>query len=160
MRMYRLGTLRAPTAVPGSGRRADSRDIDLVTTWLGAFHEEAMGSSPAEDFEAMARRRIASDQMWLWELDGEPVSLAGLNPPAVGVSRVGPVYTPPECRRHGYGAGVTALASKSAVNAGATHVVLYTDLSNPTSNSVYQQIGYEPHHDAEERDFVSPETVR
>lgn len=48
---------------------------------------------------------------------------------------------------------MTAEATAAAVRAGAAHVVLYTDLANPTSNSIYQAIGYRPDHDAEERTF-------
>jgi predicted GNAT family acetyltransferase len=63
------------------------------------------------------------------------------------------VYTPSASRRRGYGAAVTAAASVAALAAGAEQVALYTDLANPTSNSVYQAIGYRPDHDAEERSF-------
>ena len=69
------------------------------------------------------------------------------------MARVGAVYTPPAYRRRGYGAAVTAKATAAALSAGADHVVLYPDLANPTSNSVYQSIGYKPAHDAEERAF-------
>jgi predicted GNAT family acetyltransferase len=71
-----------------------------------------------------------------------------MSQPAAGVARVGPVYTPPARRGHGYGSAVTALASQSGIDAAATHVVLYTDLSNPTSNSIYQAIGFVPDHDS------------
>lgn len=154
MRMYVLGTLRPPVDVPGRGSLAVAADADLVTDWLCAFHEEAMPESPAEDFGAMARRRIAGGHVWMWEDDHDCVSLAGVSPPAVGVARVGPVYTPPERRRCGYAAAVTATASRAALDGGATYVVLYTDLANPTSNAVYQAIGYEPDHDAVELDFA------
>ena len=80
--------------------------------------------------------------------------MAAVSAPAVGVSRVGPVYTPPDRRRHGYATAVTASARRAAVDSCADHVVLYTDLSNPTPNSVYQSISYVPEHDSEERDFV------
>ena len=48
---------------------------------------------------------------------------------------------------------MTAEATAAALAAGAEHVALYTDLANPTSNSIYQAIGYRPDHDAEERSF-------
>jgi predicted GNAT family acetyltransferase len=66
---------------------------------------------------------------------------------------VGPVYTPPARRGRGFGSAVTADATAAAIAAGADHVVLYTDLSNPTSNAIYQTIGYRVDHDAEERSF-------
>jgi predicted GNAT family acetyltransferase len=70
------------------------------------------------------------------------VSMAGRTRVVSGMTRIGPVYTPPEHRRRGYGAAVTAVLTASALEAGATEVVLFTDLANPTSNSVYLRIGY------------------
>lgn len=70
------------------------------------------------------------------------MSLAGVTRQVVGMIRVGPVYTPPELRGHGYASAVTADVSRRAREAGADEVLLYTDLANPTSNSIYQNIGY------------------
>ncbi len=58
--------------------------------------------------------------------------------------RVSLVYTPPELRGRGYAGAVTAAASQQALRAGAQELLLYTDLANPVSNSVYQRIGYRP----------------
>jgi predicted GNAT family acetyltransferase len=88
--------------------------------------------------------RIDYGGLTLWDMHGVPVSLAGFNRPAGGTIRVGPVYTPPEHRRRGYGAAVTADVSRVALDSGATAVVLFTDLANPASNSVYQRLGYRP----------------
>jgi len=71
------------------------------------------------------------------------VALAGLTPPAAGVVRVGPVYTPVGSRRLGYGGGVTHAVSRAALDAGQ-RVVLFTDLANPTSNALYPRLGYRP----------------
>jgi predicted GNAT family acetyltransferase len=154
LRLYRLGRLCPPSAVPGAARSARHDDLEMVTEWLRAFHAEAAPNHPAEDLADRARRRIDARQLTVWVHDEEPVSIAGCSAPVMGVARVGPVYTPPGHRRHGYGTAVTAYASGAALDKGAAHVVLYTDLSNPTSNSVYQSIGYVKDHDAEERYFV------
>ena len=53
-------------------------------------------------------------------------------------------YTPPEHRGRGYGAAVTMAVSRAAQEAGAAHVLLFTDLTNSTSNRLYQRIGYRP----------------
>ena len=74
----------------------------------------------------------------------EPVSIAAATPVLAGMARIGPVYTPPQWRRHGYGSAVTAAASGHAVARGATEVVLFADVTNPTSNSIYQQLGFRP----------------
>ena len=155
MRMYVLEELRPPEGIAGRPRIASAHDLERVATWLQSFRVEAMLGEPHEDHEATARRRLAAGQIWLWDVDGEVVALAGVSAPALGVARVGPVFTPRDRRGHGYGSAVTAAASQAGIDGGAAHVVLYTDLANPVSNSIYQTIGYVPEHDAEERDFIS-----
>ena len=58
--------------------------------------------------------------------------------------RVGPVYTPPDLRRRRYAAGVTAAVTRAALDAGVAEILLFTDLANPTSNGIYQRLGYHP----------------
>jgi predicted GNAT family acetyltransferase len=71
------------------------------------------------------------------------VSLVARKEPVFGVSRVGPVYTPPELRGRGYAGALTAHVSRRILDAGE-RACLYTDLANPTSNKIYAAIGYEP----------------
>ena len=70
--------------------------------------------------------------------------MAVLSRQVAGVCRVSTVYTPPDRRQRGYGGAVTAAVSQQALEAGAAEVVLYTDLANPTSNALYQRLGYQP----------------
>ncbi|MFD1932573.1 MULTISPECIES: GNAT family N-acetyltransferase [Nonomuraea] len=141
-RLYRLGTLEAP-AVAGKGRRATMGDFPLVMNWFDAFATE-VGLHGDGDTAELAQRRIARGDIILW-VDGDvPVALAGISPEAAGMCRIGPVYTPPSSRRRGYGAAVTAYASRLALAERCTMTVLFTDLNNPTSNAIYQSIGYQP----------------
>jgi predicted GNAT family acetyltransferase len=66
---------------------------------------------------------------------------------------VGPVYTPPEARRHGYASALVAHVSQDLLDGGRRFVFLYTDLANPTSNHIYQEIGYRPVADAYQYTF-------
>ena len=77
-------------------------------------------------------------------LTAVPAAIAGVTRQVAGMLRVGPVYTPPELRGRGYASAVTAAVSLRAREAGAEEVLLYTDLANSTSNSIYQRIGYRP----------------
>jgi GNAT superfamily N-acetyltransferase len=145
-RLYRLDVLQAPTGVPGAARLTDNADTALLIDWQCAFAGEAFGHEPDP---ALARAALQTadangDAHLLWTVGGVPVSLAGVRAPAVGVSRVGPVYTPPSQRGHGYGSAATAAACRWAMGAAASDVVLFTDLANPVSNSIYQRIGFEP----------------
>lgn len=143
-RLYTLEQLKAPSPAPlGSARPARDGEVDLIDEWLVDFQIEA-GAMRVRDLDII-RTRIAEQRMWFWEdLDGVVVSLAGHMQVVGGVARVGPVYTPPEYRRRGYGGAVTAAATQHALDEGAKQAVLFTDLSNPTSNAIYQQIGYRP----------------
>ncbi len=135
-----------PMPVEGAEALADR---DLVLDWSLAFSADARTPTRgvARAIEHRLHRRGGGYVLWC--LDGEPVSLAGMGRPSYGVARIGPVYTPPAWRRRGFGAAVTAAASSRLLQTGARDVVLFTDLGNPTSNKIYQQIGFRP-----VRDFV------
>ena len=139
-RLYRLDGLTPPSGVEGEARRATVEDIDLVTEYWVAFSTES-GLRRA-NAGSLVRGRVEAGLVWLWERDGDVVSMAARNAIAAQVARVGPVYTPPANRRCGYAAAVTSACSQDALDSGASDVVLFTDLANPTANSVYQSIGY------------------
>jgi predicted GNAT family acetyltransferase len=112
----------------------------VATAWFSAFAAEAgVGDSPGQ----VVRSRLTSGQLMLWEVAGEPASLAGVTAVIAGVARIGPVYTPPARRGRGYGGAVTAAISQLALARGAESVILFTDLANPASNSLYLKLGYE-----------------
>ena len=66
------------------------------------------------------------------------------------------MYTPPERRRRGYASALVAALSQEQLDAGKEFCFLYTDLANPTSNKIYQDIGYEPVADVDEYRFTTP----
>lgn len=142
-RVYTLDALRPPEPLPaGRARAGVPADLDLVMDWITRFHEEAEASSASPQPE-IYQRRIELGLLWLWQDEhGRPVSTASRNVTVAGVSRIGPVYTPPAFRRHGYGAAVTAACTQDALDRGARQVVLFTDEANSTSNGIYQQLGY------------------
>jgi RimJ/RimL family protein N-acetyltransferase len=144
MRLYALDTLLPPDPPPpGTARTADATDRHLLLAWLDAFQDEAQPAGPNES-ERVVNDRVAWGGLVLWEHAGRPVSLAGRNRPAAGQARVGPVYTPPDLRGRGFGGAATAAITQAALDDGAEGVVLFTDLENPTSNTLYQRLGYRP----------------
>lgn len=143
-RLYRLGTLVPPDPFPeGACRTAGVGDVELLVAWSRAFQAEVAGTVPVE-LTPLVNSRIGRAELVLWEAGGRPVAFAGASSPLGGMSRVGPVYTPPELRGKGYGTAVTHAVTARARAGGADEVLLFTDLSNLTSNSVYQVIGYRP----------------
>lgn len=92
--------------------------------------------------------RVAERRAHLWEddLDAgvEPVSYVGHTACVAGAVRIGPVYTPPHRRGHGYASALVAAASRRLLDAGAGQLYLYADLANPTANRIYTALGYRP----------------
>jgi GNAT superfamily N-acetyltransferase len=143
MRLFRLGELVVPAPMPpGSARVAGDADRGLLAGWYAAFAAEV--HNLGEDLDRDLDFRLSYGGMTIWESGGIPVAMAGLSRPAAGVLRVGPVFTPPEQRRRGYGGAATIAVSQAALDAGAAAVVLFTDLANPTSNALYVRLGYRP----------------
>jgi hypothetical protein len=128
-------------------RRAAEQDRALLAAWIEAFRREAL---PDDESRADVNRKVdrwlheRDRTAWLWEVDGRAVSFAGSGSPTPNGIRIGPVYTPPEDRRHGYASALVAAASQELLDQGRRFCFLFTDLANPTSNHVYKAIGYEP----------------
>jgi GNAT superfamily N-acetyltransferase len=155
MRLYRLGTLVRPNPGPeGKPRVAGEQDRDLLIEWSGAFVREV--GDEEHDVAAAVDERLGYGGLTVWEVAGAATSMAGITRIVRAVARVGPVYTPPELRGRGYAGGTTAAVSQAALDAGAAEVVLYTDLANPTSNALYERLGYRPVEDRTVLSFAAP----
>jgi GNAT superfamily N-acetyltransferase len=142
-RLYRLAELTWPDPAPaGTARIAADSDVPLLIAWFTAFAAEVHDRGRPVDQSAAVHERLSYGGITVWEVDGEPVAIAGATRQVASMVRMGPVYTPPELRGRGYASAVTAAASQRVIKAGAEDVLLYTDLANPVSNSIYQRIGY------------------
>jgi predicted GNAT family acetyltransferase len=145
-RAFRADRVDAPTGVPGRMRDYERRDRELAASWMDAFTEEALPEPPPETSEEFVDRREEDPDggIVLWEDDGAVVSIAGFGGRTPNGIRIGPVYTPPELRGRGYASALTAAVTQRLLDGGLRFCFLFTDLANPTSNSIYQRIGYEP----------------
>ncbi len=150
MRLFELDALIPPRTVPGRLRLASPADRGLVCAWLAAFAADAdqqagrpSGSTPDIATPEYVERRIGQGSLSFWEFGGRPVTLVGASPPVFAVSRIGPVYTPPELRGRGYASAAVAEVSADLLAHGI-RPCLYTDQANPTSNRIYQALGYLP----------------
>jgi uncharacterized protein len=145
-RAFRADHVDAPTGVPGRMRDYERRDRELAAQWMDAFAEEALPEAPPGTSEEFVDRREEDPDggIVLWEDDGAIVSMAGFGGRTPNGIRIGPVYTPPELRGRGYASALTAAVTQRLLDGGLRFCFLFTDLANPTSNSIYQRIGYEP----------------
>lgn len=156
-RFYRLDTLTPAPKPKGGGalRPATPDDLSLLTHWAVAFQHDSFGPGLV-DSESLARfmaRKIDYGLVWLWQTT-EPAAMAAATQLAAGVARIQHVYTPPRLRGHGYAAACVSAVVADRLAAGADHLVLFTDLANPTANAVYQRLGFEPVSEHLEIDFV------
>lgn len=148
-RIYEARQAFPPEGVPGRRRLYGAGDHDLVAAWMDAFTAEALAAMPVgaqvsgADFVAR-RAGDPNGGLVVWEDDGRTVSFAGYGSPTPHGLRVGPVYTPPELRGKGYASALVGELTAQLLAGGRRYCFLYTDLSNPTSNSIYQRVGYRP----------------
>ena len=139
-RLFRLDDLTEPVVATGRAAVADAGHRDFGRACVAAFVAEAHETLRSTD--AIADRALDEGLMHLWlDASGEPASMACRRPVLAGSARIGPVYTPPAHRGHGFGSGVTAAATRSILDDGGIPV-LFTDLANPTSNKIYRALGY------------------
>jgi predicted GNAT family acetyltransferase len=159
-RIYRLRQIQRPRPISGSMRHIEERDRSLLRAWLRDFMLEALGQDVSSVEEMIDRRlRPGPSGMYIWE-DGLPVSLAGFGNPTPNGIRIGPVYTPPDLRGRGYASALVAQTSQRLLDEGRQFCFLFTDLANPTSNHIYQAIGYEPVSDVAEYLFQADNPTR
>ena len=148
-RLFVLGELASPVVPAGRLRPARPDEVDLVTAWYAAFARDAAAQAgraephPMEhDDRAAMLRRIEDGTVWVWEDEtGTVVHVSGASRPMFGVSRIGPVYTPPERRGRGYAGATVAAVSRGLLDEGA-RVCLFTDQANPVSNALYERLGF------------------
>lgn len=153
-RIYACPDVTRPSGVAGSARSASPDDRDLLIAWRRAFALEAVGEAETDPGRSVDTwlddAHPSSCVVWC---DPEPVSMVGYGSPTPAGMRVAPVYTPPEVRGRGYASACTAEATQRVLDSGRRFAFLYTDLTNPTSNSIYQKIGYRPVTDVDQYRF-------
>jgi GNAT superfamily N-acetyltransferase len=152
VRLWEATEVIVPPAPRGRLRLATEDDAPRVLEWFTAFHVEADEQAGREPDPASGEHntmesvlvRIREGAEWLWERpDGEVVHLTGRSLPSYGVSRIGPVFTSREHRGAGIASYVVAELTRTGLEAGH-RMCLFTDQANPTSNKVYEALGYRP----------------
>ena len=137
-------------AVRGEMVAAQAKDMALLEYWYGAFQMEVHGTLPVDWFSAKQKERMAHGLArnlplhFIWWDGLRPVCWVSFRVTTESVVRVAPVYTPPSERGRGYASALVAAVSLTAMERGYPYCSLYTDLSNPTSNSIYRRVGYQP----------------
>jgi predicted GNAT family acetyltransferase len=145
-RLFELREVIHPTYSSGRLRLATSVDVELLAHWFVAFTEEALHtieSMSLDEARADVQRRLERGTLYVWD-DGEPVCMLGTGRFTQRGVSIGPVYTPPTLRGKGYATSGVAQLSQLLLDQGRSFCTLFTDLANPTSNRIYQNVGYRP----------------
>jgi len=141
LRVFRLDQVMDPPTVPGALRVAAADDLEWLAECAAAFARdinEPMSFDPVPH----TRRAIEEGRLHLWTHAGERLAMCAWAGPTPNGIRINQVYTPPQLRGRGYASAATAALSRKLLDSGRKFCFLFTDAANPTSNSIYQKIGY------------------
>jgi GNAT superfamily N-acetyltransferase len=155
--LYAADEVNIPSGIPGQLRLATDADAWLLRGWADQFWAEAGARAYGND---EIGPRIKTGLLFVWEVDDVVVSMAAVTVAQGGVSRVGLVYTPAQNRRRGFASGCVASLTQRELAVPGRTCMLYTDLANPTSNTIYQEVGYRRAGDAVELRFDTPTSGR
>lgn len=149
LRLFELSELVPPRLSSGRMRLAGPDDRELCRRWIHDFLVECRMPEATPGRYPERVHQLEERRLYLWEDEGRPVACAAWARPLRRGVTIGFVFTPPEARGRGYAsnvvAGLTAgLLDGSLFQPARDYVTLFTDLANPTSNAIYQRLGYQP----------------
>ena len=154
MRVFEARKVADVSLSPGKLRLARPNDHPLIAKWIANFSEEIKEPVDLESAKSHAERSIKGQELYIWD-DGAPVCIAKEARPTRNGTTINTVYTPPEHRNKGYATSCVWSLTQKMLTDRYSFCSLYTDLANPTSNSIYSKIGYVPVGDALAFDFQS-----
>jgi len=154
MRAYELVEVIEPPQPAGEMRQAKGTDAEVILTLLTAMQKEAMANDASRLTLEKVGRAIESGVVYVWEVDHRAVTVAMKSRGTETSQSISGVYTLPEERGKGYASAIVAGLAQMILDDGKRMATLFTDLSNPTSNSIYQKVGFKTVCDYQQYDFV------
>jgi predicted GNAT family acetyltransferase len=142
LRAYELRKIAELEYPSGGMRIAEEKDAQKVAEMHNAMRQELVAQPGNAATVESALKTIRQQRTFFWVVDGEVVSITNAVRPQIKGICISGVYTPPECRRRGYARALVAEVSKEMLSRGFELTNLFTDLANPTSNKIYQEVGY------------------
>ncbi len=154
-RIFQISKLKDVSYSPGQMRKAVQSDQEIVCKWAELFAiESGLSNHEIKRSAKSAQNKIEQGSIFVWE-DHTIKSMASFMGPTPNGIRIGFVYTPEDFRKRGYATSITAALSNHLLKQDRSFCFLFTDLSNPTSNSIYKKIGYEEVCDIDLIEFYS-----
>ncbi|MEO5667928.1 MAG: GNAT family N-acetyltransferase [Bdellovibrionota bacterium] len=119
---------------------------DLLQTFAEQFLVDCFPSlrlSASARAREIIERHLKQDALFAWRnAESEIVAIAARSRQSANGATISLVYTPEAHRRRGYAGRLVAALSRKILSDGKRFCTLYTDLRNPTSNSVYRKVGF------------------
>ncbi|MGN4425026.1 GNAT family N-acetyltransferase [Bacillus cereus group sp. MYBK30-1] len=141
--VYELKRVKKKWNGNGIFREINSDELPLIEKWVYQFCEDVKLPTTKEEAKQTAHTLITTNRLFGLEVEGKLISIAAKTRPTTNNITVNFVYTPKEERKKGYASNCVAALSQRMLDEGCKTTTLYTDLANPTSNKIYQEIGYE-----------------
>ena len=142
-RLYVLKEVYLVKYTPGQLKKAEMDYLDLLIKWTKKFHKEVKLGVKEEYIKNHVKFIIETGNAFIW-FDEQPVCMVFFERPHEDGVSIGYVYTPAEFRNKGYATSCVSSVSKHALDSGYSYCSLFADLANPTSNNIYQRVGYQP----------------
>lgn len=140
--IYELRRVVHPPYSSGRFRLADWGDVELLVQWREQFAIETdHQADPPEVNRSVVEAFVDEGTLYVWE-DTQVVSMAAINRRTPRGRCIGMVYTPPSLRSRGYATSCMATLSQLILDQGSEFCCLFTQMSEPTPNAIYQRIGY------------------
>jgi len=129
---------------PGKLRKAFKKEIPMLIDWSMEFSKETAENPTEIEVEKSLRRDIEEGSLYVWSEGSQAVSMLKKNRPTTNTIAISYVFTPKDLRSRGYATAAVHTLTSQLLKSGYSACTLFTDLSNPTSNKIYQKIGYTP----------------
>lgn len=142
MRVYVLNKVEMPKRPSGHFRIAKDEDALTIQKWIDNFYQDVFPNNN-NVIKDDAILKIKEGNLFVWD-DNGLVTMVDKRRPTKNGYVIGLVYTPENQRNKGYATANVAELCQLILNSGKKYCSLFTDLSNPISNSIYQKIGFKP----------------
>lgn len=143
--VYECFNVIFPKVMTGELRQATQEDRITLKKYIIGFYQDCFPDQPIidENIEKSIDRLLENKSLFvLQNSKKEIISMAANTRSTLNGGTISLVYTPKEFRGFGHASTTVSLLSDILIKNGKKFTCLFTDLTNPTSNSIYQKIGF------------------
>lgn len=141
--IHKLTQVNDLTLPPGNFRTPHPEELELIADWIFGFYRDVETDHTPSLTNQIAAQLMQNRDIYVWaDEDDTPKTMAARSRPTENGISINMVFTPESERGKGYATACVASLSQKLLDDGYAFCTLFTDLKNPTSNHIYQKIGY------------------